>query len=108
MDNRTQLGRLINNGERRRDAIHIAVAPVTASCRLTPGEHVGLIEKDNAELVGPCAENIGIVDPFLSADVEAGQRFWLLLYPDSITGLRHVWTHPTYSAVAAAVAEKLK
>lgn len=75
MDNRTQLGRLINNGERRRDAIHIAVAPVTASCRLTPGEHVGLIAKDNAELVGSCAENIGIVDPFLSADVEAGQRF---------------------------------
>ncbi len=108
MDHGPQLGRMIGNGELRRDAIHIAVAPVTASCRLAPGEHVGLIEKDNVELVGPCAENIGIVDPFLSADVEAGHRFWLLLYPDTITGLRHVWTHPAYSAVAAAVAGKLR
>lgn len=108
MDLSTDLGHLIEDGERRRDAIHIAVAPVTASCRLSPGEHVGLVERESAELVGPCENNIGIVDPYLTADVEPGQRFWLLLYPNSVTGLRHVWTHPAFTAVAAAVAEKLK
>jgi hypothetical protein len=108
MEQAPQLGQLINNGDRRRDAIHIAVAPVTAAARLAPGQHVGLIEPDNLEMVGPCSSNIGVVDPFLTNEVEPGQRFWLFLYPGTITGLRHVWSHPTFSAAAAAVREKLR
>ena len=92
-----QLGKLIEDGDRRRDAIHIAVIPVTATVNLKPGEHVGLIEDGN-ELVAPCECNIGIVDPFLSKDVEPQQRFWLFLYPNTITGMRHVWTHPSFRA----------
>ncbi|HYF50513.1 MAG TPA: hypothetical protein VEJ63_13970 [Planctomycetota bacterium] len=107
MDKAPQPGQLITDGERRRDAIHIAVAPVAASSRLSPGQHVGLIREGNVELVGPSKRNIGIVDPFLSAPVEEGQRFWLFLYPGTITGLRHVWTHPEFAAAAAAVREKL-
>ena len=102
-----RLGRFIEDGDRRRDAIHVAVAAVTAAVRLAPGQHVGLVQEANAELVGPCDRNIGIVDPFLSGEVELGQRFWLFLYPDTITGLRHVWTHPAFQAAAAAVREKL-
>ena len=107
MDQGAQLGQLIQDGDRRRDAIHIAVAPVKAANRLAPGQHVGLVQEGNLELVGPCDRNIGVVDPFLVEEVERGQRFWLFLYPGTITGLRHVWTHPAFTKAAAAIKEKL-
>lgn len=91
------LGRLITNGDRRRDAIHIAVAPVTAAGRLAPGQHVGFVTAGDTETVGACETPIGIVDPFLPGDVLPGQRFWLFMYPNTVTSLRHVWTHPAFA-----------
>jgi len=108
MDQALQLGQLIEDGDRRRDAIHIAVAPVTAVERLSPGQHVGLVREDDPELVGPCDRTIGVVDPFLTAEVEPGRRFWLFLFPGTITGLRHVWTHPAFTKAAEAVRGKLR
>jgi hypothetical protein len=103
-----RIGQLITDGDRRRDAIHIAIAPVMAAVQLAPGQHVGLVQEGDLELVGPCDRNIGIVDPFLAEGVEPGQRFWLFIYPGTVTGLRHVWTHPAFTAAAAAVREKLQ
>ena len=107
MDQTPQLGRLIEDSERRRDAVHVAIAPVTAATTVSPGQHIGLVEDGNTDLVGPCDHNIGIVDPFLSHDVQPGQRFWMMLYPGSITSLRHIWTHSTFSSAAAHIREKL-
>lgn len=88
-----KLGQLIE-GYQERDAIHIAVAPVVAAEHLAPGQHVGFTV---GWRVGTCDAPIGIVDPFLTVDVEPGQQCWLFLYPQTITALRHDWTHPAFA-----------
>lgn len=75
-----------------RDAIHLAVEPVTTDFSLTPGQDVGLIEGKAV----PRRPYVGIVDPFLKDMVAPGQRFWLVVYPRQITSLRHVWEHPSF------------
>lgn len=90
-----KLGQLIE-GLGERDAVHVALAPVIAAQRLAPGQHVGLIQAHNTELVGVCSEPIGIVDPFLDHSVERGQRFYVMLYPNTVTGMRHQWEHPAF------------
>src|ERR1700731_2150845 len=45
--NTPALGKLVE-GDQRRDAIHVAVAPVVAARRLCPGQHVGLLEDGRA------------------------------------------------------------
>src|SRR5688572_7679973 len=108
MEQTPRLGQLIEDGDRRRDAIHIAVAPVTAAERLAPGQHVGFVRERDLELVGSCDNPLGVVDPFLTEEVEAGQRFWLFLYPGTVTSLRHIWTHPAFTAAANAIKEKVR
>lgn len=87
------LGTLID-ATQKRDAIHIAVAPVIASQMLTPGMHVGFLPDGT---VGICEETVGIVDPFLRTLLKRGDRFWLFVYPRQITSLRHVWSHPAFA-----------
>lgn len=100
-----KLGELITEpGEQnQRDAVHIAVVPVIASGDFSPGEHVGV----TADGLYATTEypHIGIVDPFLSKNVEVvrkGQTFWLFLYQGQVTTLRHEWTHPAFPAVLRA------
>lgn len=73
-----------------RDAIHIAVIRRVAATTLYPGQHVDVDGLPNGN------KTVGIVDPYLTTPVYPGSQFWLLLYPRSITGLRHVWTHPDF------------
>lgn len=91
-DTQKLLGKIIV-GDAFRDAIHIAVAPVEAAQTLKPGQHVGL---DTAGRAHAAESHIGIVDPLLPRNVAAGQRFFLYLYPGTITSLRHEWTHPAF------------
>lgn len=94
MTHDAKLGQIIDNVDAARDAIHIAIAPVTADTRLHPGQHVGLI--GDGDKVADVPGSIGIVDPFLTGPVNAGERFWLFLYQNTITSLRHAWTHPAF------------
>lgn len=96
MSENLKLGQIITN-DQARDAIHIAVAPMQAAEKLSPGQHVAVI---GTEAWASAGTPVGVVDPYLKADVKKGQRFWLFLYPGSISSLRHEWTHPAFVADA--------
>jgi hypothetical protein len=87
----TEIGKLIEPGARR-DAIHVAVYPAEAMEKLRPGQHVGAQDgKADSHY-----EHLGIVDPFLTSPVKKGEWFWVFLYPNTITSLKHSWTHPAF------------
>jgi hypothetical protein len=93
------IGKLLD-ARAQRDAIHIAVAPLVAAFPLHPGQHVGLTKDGQA---APRVDGaIGIVDPFLRSAVKAGDRFFIFLYPNTATGLRHVYTHPVLDSKEVA------
>lgn len=89
-----KLGNLVSpENYGKRDAVHVAVAAVEAGENLKPGNHVGLSADGKAVIKA----GIGIVDPFLKVNVKKGDKFWLYLYPGSITSLEHKWSHPAFS-----------
>lgn len=104
MSTELHVGRLLDENAKR-DAIHFALAPVIASEILSPGDHVSL--DSNGEAFADDRDEgrtLGIVDPFLKSVVLKGERFWLFLYPNTITSLRHEWTHPQFDGEASRYA----
>jgi len=87
-DTQHLLGQLIPESARR-DAVHVAVAPGVAACRLAPGQHVGIAP--DGVTADPSATHIGIVDAFLPGPVFPGDRFFIFLYPNTITGASPSW-----------------
>lgn len=86
------LGQLITDNPRR-DAVHVAVAPMRALEVLKPGQRVTHAYDDYVNRAGR-SRGIGIVDPFLFQDVQRGERFWVFMDPETVTNTRHAWTHP--------------
>lgn len=87
-DTQNKIGKTFTEAER--DAIHIAVLPAIAEHNFMPGDHVGY--KGGKAVAG--WEPIGIIDPFIEK-VLPGQKCFIFLYPNTITTLRHQWTHPS-------------
>lgn len=105
MTDHTRVGELLTE-DQPRDAIHIAVAAVVATEKLVPGQNIGFVEGDSHDHnldVAACerAMSVGIVDPFLQKPVLPGQRFYMFLHPNTITSLRHNWTHPAFGGEPA-------
>ena len=94
-DATTTMGTILEPEATGRDAVHVAVLVVQATRRLKPGEHCGAVLENHKYVTK--GQNLGIVDPFLTEEVEKGEKFWLYVYPRTITGLSHQWTHPAFT-----------
>jgi hypothetical protein len=97
MNNEAKLG-TVPKGDEGRDAVHVAIVPVRAAESLAAGWPVKMNATNEAVACHDDDEAIGVVDPFRPLDdrpVAKGSWFWLCLYPKTITGLRHVWEHPS-------------
>lgn len=111
------MGSILPDDVGGRDAVHVAVISAIAGSNLYPGRDIGLlsIHAETGECIasdGDGVDKIGIVDPFLKTSVKPNQRFWLYLYPRTITGLSHHWSHPAFPdakprALYAPPAQKL-
>ena len=87
------IGKLVPDGVVDRDAVHVAVIPVTAPYLMLPGQRA-CADGSHPTIGGP--PSVGIVDPFLRDCVQAGQRYWLFLLPNTVTGMVHRWSHPMF------------
>lgn len=95
----------ILEGEHFRDAIHIAIAPVIAGESLKPGDDIGFSAGGaDGEVWSDVEKCIGIVDPFIKTKIRKGQRFFMFLYPQTVTGMRHEWQHPAFGSEQVKIA----
>lgn len=101
--NEIKLGELLSKNSGDRDAIHIAIVPVVATEVLFPGQHVGFAREGDTTNVSKTGKVIGVVDPFLKREVREGQRFYMMLLPNTITSLRHEWTHPAFESTGSPI-----
>lgn len=92
MSDTLKLGQIIREPQEK-DAVHMAVAPVEAVHELRPGQAVTV---QDGKAYSTTGKGVGVVDPFLECKVQPGDKFWLFLYPGSITSLRHDWMHPSF------------
>ena len=102
-----KLGELVTE-EVERDAIHIALVPVRATETLRPGQHIGLQPGSELFVGKGFKPHIGIVDPFLKKSVKKDDIFYMCLYQNTVTGMRHHWLHPSFSEAPKAEAIKTK
>jgi len=97
--NELHIGRILSEDQSwEKDAIHVPIYPVVAASILSPGTRVAFTPGDEFTTVVAAKDEetpaVGVIDPFLEAPVQPGERCWMFLFPGTITQLRHDWTHP--------------
>lgn len=95
-----KVGKLCDRNAQR-DAIHVAILPVVAGDdHMWPGSKIRLVYGSNEVVKGNAeyGNADGIVDPYLETAPRKGERFYMWMMPNTITGLRHDWTHPKVDA----------
>lgn len=95
----TTLGRPTGPSDSR-DAVHVAVFPAFSDTALSPGAWVRKGERHGSAwkvCSAHAGDGIGVVDVFLPGPVPPGTGFFVMLRPGTITGLKHLWTHPDFA-----------
>lgn len=86
-----------------RDAVHVPVISVIAHANLRRSESIGIVEINGQIVSSFDNTHVGIVDPFSpTVIINRDDNFWLCLYPNTITSLRHVWEHPVLSKLSTS------
>ena len=80
-----------------RDAIHVAVVSLKAACSMYAGDPVIWHEKGKSvKVLDSCLAPIGIVSAFMKGGSHEGDLVWIMLYPNTVTGMTHHWSHPDF------------
>ena len=94
------MGKILNpNKEYTRDATHVPVVPVIAEQSLSPGQKVNLYRgkipsRENIIYATPAFQkSMGVVDPFIETVVQAGDKFYCWIKPNTVKELWHEWRH---------------
>lgn len=83
-----------------RDAIHVAVVSLKAAGSMYAGDPVIWHEKGKSvKVVDSRLAPIGIVSAFMKNGVNEGDLVWIMLYPNTVTGMTHHWSHPDFDSV---------
>lgn len=91
--------------QQSRDAIHVAIIPVVAGDKIHPAQRIGVDHGIAFPFPGH-DQCVGIADPFLLKDINAGERFWMFLLPNTVTSIRHDWYHPSFPVESTDSAAK--
>lgn len=75
----------------KKDAVHLAVFSATVAMAHRSGAPVGIREGKISPMFTP---HVGISDPFINAKLEPGDIVQVILFPRTISEVRHVWDHP--------------
>lgn len=92
----------------QKDAIHIAIAPVECGERLSPGQVIGFVKGSQTVVTGNPKVALGIIDPYLVNNLKKGDWCYMLMFPNTITSLRHEWTHPAFQKQSPKKLKNLK
>jgi len=98
-----------------RDAVHVAIVPLICgdnylyagmSVKLAYGTTDTAIKCDDVYNDGKI-ESIGVVSPFLKDReiIRKGDRFWCMLNPGTVTGMKHHWEHPLFDSPTNLVSD---
>lgn len=100
------MGGLLPDDASGRDAVHVAVFSAHSGVKVYPGQDVAIVTQSEPDSeVSPVGGMlIGIVDPFLRTPAMPGERFWVYLYPRTITSLAHRWGHPAFGEASQSYA----
>lgn len=101
MSDNSRLGTILDHTAYR-DAVHVAIAPVTCDKVVQGGFWVRFTGPETVTLVDNSREpSDGFVDPLL-IEAKIGQRFYVWLKPGIARNVRHEWDHPKFPKSAVS------